>query len=72
VKTLKFRQYKTELINGSKGKINIPLDLKLQDIITSRKFIEDAQTKTFIRSNSIVMFEYIGIHELSVSEDLET
>lgn len=62
---IKFKVYQTELINGNKGTINIPLDTELKDIINTRQFIKDAYSDNYIRSNAIVRFEYVGIKELS-------
>lgn len=69
MKTLKFKQYQTELINGNKGTINIPMDMELKNIIQTRQFIKDAYSETFVRSNAIVKFEYVGIHEAVVKVD---
>lgn len=62
----KFKSYKTELINGSKGIINIPIDKDLEEILSTRQFIKDMYTEHVIRSSSIVKYKYIGIHELDI------
>lgn len=60
----KFRKYKIELVNGSKGSINIPVNSHMSNIIDTRKFIKDAYSETYIRSKSIVIFKDVGIIEL--------
>lgn len=57
---MKFDKYNTELINGTKGTICIPVGAKFTDILKGSEFLKDVHTDSYIRSNAIVRFEYVG------------
>lgn len=60
LKQLKYKTYTVELIGGSKGKIDIPEDKDIESVLDTNGFIEDAKTKEYIRSNSIVKYKHTG------------
>ncbi len=62
-----FKRYRTELVNGSKGTINLPEGKNLQDYIENHKFIRDSMSENVIRSSAIVKFEYVGTTKKMIS-----
>lgn len=55
---LLYKNYKVELVNGTKAEINIPKNDDVQFILRRNDFINDPFTNIFVRSNSIIKFEY--------------
>ncbi|RKD21119.1 hypothetical protein BEP19_15710 [Ammoniphilus oxalaticus] len=71
MKTIKFKRYQTELVNGSKGTISIPDGEDLRSMIQNRGFPKDGCSETLIRSSAIVKFEHVGYEERLINEDEE-
>lgn len=69
METIYFKKYQTELENGSKGKICIPVDQDLKTIIQGSEFIKDSFCETVIRSSAIVFFEHVGYEERLIDEN---
>lgn len=55
----KFKVYHTELVNGSKGTIAIPVHSEFVDILNGKVFIEDEFSETAIRSDAVIKYEFI-------------